>query len=435
MVRQFVAVALILLTLASALAADVFQAATTTRVAMQSEADQLILASFLKHADGAAARLTPEAVAKIEQVEDICWIWSRYAEMPLVAFELTGDAKYLDSFVKGMESLLTRLNRGPDGILGFRGLPLPLFRDKDNPTAQIEVDISEFEVVHLICRFVEQVDAAPSLKHIHGDSAARLLDIAENHLAGQKWEERELFMDLGTRGAVFRMPAECGNDRDHLTNPHNKQSKMCRAYLALYRVTGKDAYFRKAIQLGARFKHMLRLDGEYYRWNYWDPAGDWDRRNDNPEQWKHWIGPEHRSGYHALTVAMAAALYDHGVVFNRTDMQRFVNTQMQVCWNGSLESPVFRNTGGKPMDAAMVAPALARFEPLVWEFCYGQRASLERLKRRDHPWQGGVNSIDYLTGKYLVSRTAEPTRARYRQQFTQNPENAAFLKQIESKFE
>ena len=136
MARQFSAVAMILLTFAPAPADDVFPAATTARVAMQSEADQLVLASFLKHADGAVARLTPEAVAKIEQVEDICWVWSRYADMPLVAFELTGDAQYLDNFVKGMESLLTRLKKGPDGILGFRGLPLPLFRDRDNPAAQ-----------------------------------------------------------------------------------------------------------------------------------------------------------------------------------------------------------------------------------------------------------------------------------------------------------
>jgi hypothetical protein len=73
-------------------------------------------------------------------------------------------------------------------------------------------------------------------------------------------------------------------------------------------------------------------------------------------------------------------------------MQRFVNTQMQVCWNGSLESPVFRNTGGRPMDAPMVAPSLARFEPLLWEYGYGQRASQERLKRRDHSWQAGVSA-------------------------------------------
>ena len=202
---------------------------------------------------------------------------------------------------------------------------------------------------------MELVRATPSLERTYGEPAARFLGIGENHLAGEKWEERKLYMDLGIRGAVFRMPAECGNDRDHLTNPHNKQSKMCRAYLALYRVTGKDEYFRKAVQLGARFKRTLRLEDDCYRWNYWDPAGDWDRNRDNVDQWKHWIGPEHRSGYHALTVAMAEALYDHGVVFNRTDMQRFVNTQMRVCWNGSLEQPVFRNTGGKPIDAPIVA--------------------------------------------------------------------------------
>ena len=70
MVRQFFTVALTLSTFAAAPADDVFPAGTTARVTMQSEADQLVLARFLKHANGAVARLTPEAVAKIEQVED-----------------------------------------------------------------------------------------------------------------------------------------------------------------------------------------------------------------------------------------------------------------------------------------------------------------------------------------------------------------------------
>ena len=138
---------------------------------MQSEADQLIPASFLKHADGAAARLTPEAVAKIEQVEDNCWIWFRYADMPLVAFELTGDAQYLDSFVKGMESLLTRLNKGPDRILGFRGWPLPLFRDKDNPAAQIEVDIQNLDIASPISGWLPEdlrLAVVTSLNGPHG---------------------------------------------------------------------------------------------------------------------------------------------------------------------------------------------------------------------------------------------------------------------------
>jgi hypothetical protein len=194
--------------------------------------------------------------------------------MPLAAFRLTADAKYLDQFSKAMDGLLTRLKKGPDGYLGFRGLPLPLFRDPAHPQAEIDVDIAEFEVARLICEFVEEIRGDDSLRGRYGPAAARYLDLAENHLAGKKWETRKLYVDLGQLGSVFRMPAECGNNRNSLTNPHNKQSKICRAYLALYRVTGKDEYFQKAIQLGVRFKHTLQLDGHRYRWHYWDPAGE-----------------------------------------------------------------------------------------------------------------------------------------------------------------
>lgn len=404
-------------------------------VEMQSEADTLILQSFLKHAEAEARRVTPEAVAKIEEAEEICWVWSNYVRLPLAAYALTGETRYLDQFARAMDALLGRLREGPDGHRGFRGLPLPLFRDPAHPDAQIEVDIAEFEIAHLLCDFIEYVNADPALKAPYGDKAAHYLAIAENHLAGPKWEARKLYMDLGDEGAIFRMPAKCGNNRDHLTNPHNKQSKMCRAYLALYRVTGKDDYFRKAVKLGVRFKRTLRLEGDRYRWNYWDPAGDWDRKPDKPGEWKHWIGPEHRGGYHALTVAMAEALYDHGVVFDRADMQRFVNTQMQLCWNGSLEAPIFQTTGGKPVKEAahgtVMAPSLARFEPKVWEFCYGERATRERLDKRAHGWSGGVQAVGYLLGKYQGTRAPEPVQTRYRDQFAAKPENARFLRQME----
>ena len=404
-------------------------------LAMDSESDQLILANFLTHVDGSVARLTSAAVAGIEQPEDICWTWSQYLRMPLVGFMLTGDGKHLDGFVQATDALLTRLREGPDGYLGFRGLPLPLFRDPANPTAEVDVDIAEFEVAHLMCDFAEVVNADEALRQQYGGHVARYLDLAEQHLAGPKWEARGRYVDLGSQGAVFRMPAECGNNRDSLTNPHNKQSKMCRAYLALYRVTGKDEYFRKAVKLGTRFKHTLRLDGDRYLWHYWDPAGDWDRKPNAPDQWKHWVGPEHRGGYHALTVAMAVELYDHGVVFDKADIERFLNTQMQICWNGSIDAPEFRTTGGQPVreasHAVVMASSLARFDPRIWEYCYGSRATQQRLERRNHSWQGGVSAIGYLLSKYLEPRTAEPTRAKYGDQFRAKPENAAFLRELE----
>jgi hypothetical protein len=78
-------------------------------------------------------------------------------------------------------------------------------------------------------------------------------------------------------------------------------------------------------------------------------------------------------------------------------------------------------------DAATIAPALARFEPKVHEFCYGPRATAGRLKRPDHSWQGGVLAIDYLCGKYLDHRSPEPAQTKYREQFYRRQENAAFL--------
>ena len=42
-----------------------------------------ILQSFLKHAEAEARRVTPEAVAKIEEAEEICWVWSNYVRLPL----------------------------------------------------------------------------------------------------------------------------------------------------------------------------------------------------------------------------------------------------------------------------------------------------------------------------------------------------------------
>jgi len=242
-------------------------------VPMADEADRQILASYLEHCDGAVGRVTPEAVQKIVLAERIHWVWSRYLDMPLVAYELTGKRKYLDDFVRAMDVLLLRLRRGPDGFSGFRGLPLPLFRDKENPAAEGDVVITALGVVHLMARFAEIVNADPDLKVKYRDKVTRYLDIAENHLV-RKWDVRKRYVDLGKTGAIYRMGPHVGPHRRWLTHPHNKQSVACRALLALYRVTGRDEYFRKAVKLGVRFKHTLKLDGERYLWHYWDPSGE-----------------------------------------------------------------------------------------------------------------------------------------------------------------
>lgn len=94
-------------------------------VAMLTADEATILEWFLTHTESNAARVTPDALAAVEQPEDICWVWTPYTQMPLVAYQLTGDGKYLDLFVGTMDALLTRLARrehdwqGGVGAMGY----------------------------------------------------------------------------------------------------------------------------------------------------------------------------------------------------------------------------------------------------------------------------------------------------------------------------
>lgn len=386
-------------------------------VQLQSDADRQALAALEKSVDELRRTAVPATFKAIQEVESICWVWCPQFERALLAYRLGGNTRHLVTFVQAIEALKTRLSRGPEGYLGFRGIPLERFRDAAKPDAQLEVNITEFSVAHVLCDFVGLVRADPALLKEFGAAADSFLALASRDLAGPKWRQRGDLVVLGRDGAVFRMAAETGPQRRHLTDPHNKQSKMCRAYLALYRVTGDDEYFKTAIQLGTRFKRTLRFEAGRYLWHYWDPAGDWDRTPGQPRQLRHWVGAEHRSGYHRLTLEMAEALYDHGVVFTREDMQRFTATQTQVCWNGSLKAPQYFRTDGKAGtergQTTFLASVLARFDPKLQVLCF------------EH---GGSGS---LAGKYLAPRTPEPRNAQYRDQFVSKPENAAFLRDLE----
>ena len=405
-------------------------------VEMESREDRLILENFLKHTESCVRRFTPEAMAQIEQPEDLCWTWSRYVEMPLVAYQLSGDTKHLDGFVKAMDVLLTRLRRAPDGYLGFRGLPLPLFRSKENPTAEIEVDIAEFEIADRICEFVNLVRADERLAQAYGGKATEYLELAEEHLAGPKWEARKLYVDLGDQGAVFRMPPECGNNRDHLTNPHNKQSKMCRAYLALYRTTDQatSTFARPSSSARGSNAHSgsraiticgtigsRRATGTTSRITLPSTSTGSGPNTGAAITHSRWPWPRPSTTTECcLTERTCSGLSTPRCKSAGTDQSTRLNS---------------KTTAGRAAReaqyATVIAPSLARFEPKVREFCYGPRATQERVKSREHGWQGGVSAIDYLRGKYLEILGAEPARTRYRDKFCQTPENAALLKTLQ----
>jgi len=396
-------------------------------------ADRQILEAFLGHVETSGSYCTPERMARFaSQPEDIVWQASRYIELPLVAYRLTGEAKYLAMFVERMDALVRCATKGPDGFLGWYGLPLGLFRHPDHPERKVDVILTSFEVTALAADFARAVQADPTLKARHGDAARRYLDLAENHLV-KKWDARGRYKDLGDRGAVYVTHADLKPVKASLTQPHNKHSKIIEALVSLYAATGKDAYLVKAVKLGTRFKRCQSLADGRYRWNYWDPSGPWDTHPDGKGKWKHWIGAEHRGGYYALSLSQAVVLYEHGLVFDRTDIERFVKTQTTVCWNGDLGRPKWARTDGRSSSQAYLCSALAPFDERVYAMAFGEPAQQARLKGRTHSWQGSVVACGWLKGKYVIYprwKGGRPAQTALVAPFLAKPANRALLQRL-----
>jgi len=393
--------------------------------------DREIFAAFLEHVEKSAAQCTPERMAQFaSQPEDIVWQASKYIRMPLVAYQLTGDRKHLDQFVERMDALCGCLEKGADGLLNWYGKPLDLFRHPDHPDQKTACELTSFEMSGLIAEFAGVVRKDAALTSRYRDAVRRYLSLAEDHLV-KKWEP--CWRDLGATGGVYISEPELKPVKASLTQPHNKQAKIVAALVGLYIITGKDEYLARAIKLGTRFKHCLTRAGDRYQWNYWDPAGPWDVDPQDHAKWKHWIGAEHRGGYYSMSLSQAVLLYEYGLVFDREDVDRFVATQVTVCWNGDLKAPKWRRVDGRPADAPYLCPALAPFDKRIGELAFGASAQQERIKNKTHSWQGAVVACDWLELKYLVCPRwsgGEPAEKAAIAAFVAKPGNQALIKSL-----
>jgi hypothetical protein len=273
---------------------------------------------------------------------------------------------------------------------------------------------------------------APALVVKYGAASARYLDIAEQHLV-LKWDARGCYRDLGNAGAVYTTHPGLKPVKASLTQPHNKHSKIIRSLLALYAATGRDAYLVKAVKLGTRFKRCLRLVDGRYSWHYWDPAGPWDVHPEDKAKWKHWMGAEHRAGYYSLSLSQAVLLYEHGLVFDRKDMDGFVQTQMTVCWNGDVNAPKWKRVDGRATDAAYLCSALSPFDERIFAMAYGAPAQAARLKGKDHSWQGSVVAMGWLEFKLLTWprwQGGKPAEADVVAPFLAKPANRALIERL-----
>jgi hypothetical protein len=175
------------------------------------------------------------------------------------------------------------------------------------------------------------------------------------------------------------------------------------------------------------------LKDGHYEWYYWDPAGEWDIKPLKPNEWKHWMGPEHRGGYYSLSLSQAVSLYQYGLVFDKTDIDRFVKTQLKMCWNGDFAHPVWSRVDGtrpaKYTQGEYIGAALAPFSESVAQFVYGGQRQEWLAGHVADAWQA-TQTGGWLRGKlldYPAAKDGAQPYSTYGQRFLAKKENRDFL--------
>lgn len=415
------------------LAVSVLPAANAVKVT--DPKDKQILDGFLRHAGNVLEEVSAEKCRK-SNPENFAWVLLPNLNMTLTAYRMTGDANYLDLFVKGFANMQAALTKTPDGFRAWYGAASPTYVNPRDPNGRGAHDAihSDFRAAELLSQFALLAAADPALARKYEKQRAEYLDLAENQLV-KKWDVRGNYVDLGAGGGVYRIEGSAAAETADLTLPHNKHAILVAGLLDLYQATGKDEYMRRAVQLGTRFKHSLTLKDGHYEWDYWDPAGAWDVHPQKKGQWKHWIGPEHNSGYYSSTLAQAVSLYHYGLVFDKTDIDRFVKTQMEMCWNGDIDSAkwyrVDHTNPAQYTKGEYIAASLAPFQAKVHEYFYGPHGQDARLKGMGNSWQAGPVAVGWIEGKFLTGPAAKdgkPMHADIGAQFLAKGANQEFMK-------
>jgi hypothetical protein len=319
-------------------------------------------------------------------------------ETDLWGYRFSGDVKWLDRFVRIMTALEKALVEDPDGHLGWYSAPSrrgfgepwpPKWPDRKQLAAWQQ---GEARVIAVCAEFEMTVaDDAALAKYL--DDARRWTRLAEERLL-PKW--KRCYAEVSHDRGIYTWPTKVfrkggttwepypgmPHEKAGLTLGHAALSEIILRDLKLWQLRGKSDYRARAAKLlrwqksclrfyrGGRSKkrgmYRGRADKSLYWWNQWDPADDYDFR---PE------GGLAIGMYTSLNPLKAARdveafveAYHTGVVIDREDIERLVNTQMKKMATGDIEKPSWRDMRGEKR--GMLWPQLAEFddriEHLLW---------------------------------------------------------------------
>jgi len=267
-------------------------------------------------------------------------------------FTITGDPNWIKAGIEYCDFLLDKMDTAPDGYKGWIG---PYGYDRK---CWCDVHVGDAILLTGILDVAVAIVENPSLKELYADKAETYVKTAKKHFV-EKWDKRGTWREDGPYGTYVSYDKYLDPDnfkewkhgeeitRSELNHPFNKEMDAAQVCLRLYRLTGDQFYRDKAEKIFFFAKSRFQYFDDHYVWNYFEPFGPWDidlKRKDA----RHWVNVHpYRSGYQAGEVSKIAEAYHYGIVFDQQDIQRIINTNLKVMWNGDRENPEFINSNGK----------------------------------------------------------------------------------------
>ncbi|MCZ7646855.1 MAG: hypothetical protein M5U26_16460 [Planctomycetota bacterium] len=281
--------------------------------------------------------------------EGVCWHAAYGMDGFVAGYRRTKDPAWLAAGVTYYEAVLAKLHEAPDGYKGWVG---PFIYDKK---VTCDVHIGDAILVNPLLEFSELIlkSGNEALKAKYEGAARAYLDLARKHLI-EKWDRRGTWREDGPLGGYVSWDRYLSDDgktwelkgaaKSANSLPFNKQNEMALACLRIYRITGEEPYRAKALRIFNFMKARMCLFDGHYVWNYWEPLGPWDVDRAAPHALVHWVNVHPYRNYQAGEVRQLVEAYHSGLTFARADLERILNTNLKVMWNGDREKPLWRNS-------------------------------------------------------------------------------------------
>ncbi|MBI3831012.1 MAG: hypothetical protein HY291_15940 [Planctomycetes bacterium] len=276
-----------------------------------------------------------------EMGEEIGWLMTPFLDGFYYGYKATKNAKWIDYLVDWTDSWIKRGVKEPDGYIGWPKPGAAGTKVDDLDSYNADSLLGEAMVLRPIVLLSREILDTPDLKAKYGAKAESYLALAEKTY--EKWDKRGGWRETKDGGCIsletaYGIDPKSGQWTEGyekrnapeigFSHPDNKANATARWLLALFDATQKPAYKERAEKWFKLMKSRIKSNdtGTYQIWNYWEPAGPWDYKADKSP--KHWVGVHPNGGYYAVDLEAIVDAYEHGLVFAKEDIDRFIATAL-----------------------------------------------------------------------------------------------------------